>query len=105
MSVKKIYIVMGTLGQYSDRVEWPVGAYLHKIKAKRNISHLSDQMAELQQQLLSSPWAKTTCPPYYDSWVLEKFIEIDSGIKSLEEMPSYFTEPPKYWISESILIE
>jgi hypothetical protein len=36
-----IYVVMGTTGEYSDRVEWPVKAFQSEEKAEKFINHLS----------------------------------------------------------------
>lgn len=35
MSVK-IFLVMGSTGEYSDRYEWPVGAYLNEAAAREH---------------------------------------------------------------------
>lgn len=34
----KIYVVMGTTGEYSDRSEWPVIAYFDEEKAKQHVT-------------------------------------------------------------------
>lgn len=35
--MKKVYVVMGTTGEYSDRNEWPVAAYMTEGQAAKRI--------------------------------------------------------------------
>lgn len=43
----KIYIVIGSTGEYSDRYEWPVIAYLNKIKAQDHVLKASKRSDEI----------------------------------------------------------
>lgn len=35
--MSSVYIVMGTVGEYSDRTEWPVALYVHRRKAQSHV--------------------------------------------------------------------
>ena len=45
--MKTVYLVMGTTGEYSDRTEWPVKAYLDKGKAEQHVEQASKKAAEI----------------------------------------------------------
>ncbi len=45
--MKTIYVVMGTTGEYSDRTEWPVLAYLSKPQAEEHVEKASARAREL----------------------------------------------------------
>jgi hypothetical protein len=36
MDHKQVFVVMGTLGEYSDKYEWPVAAYFDRAKADKH---------------------------------------------------------------------
>ncbi len=40
-SSKKIYVVMGSTGEYSDQTEWPVCAYMDEKKAEERVLEAS----------------------------------------------------------------
>ena len=44
----KIYVVMGTCGEYSDRSEWAVIAYYDEQKAQEHVLKASRRAKELQ---------------------------------------------------------
>lgn len=46
--MKKIYVVMGTSGEYSDRDEWPVKAYIDEEKAKTHVVKASERAREIE---------------------------------------------------------
>ena len=37
MMAEKIYVVMGTTGEYSDRTEWTIAAYSDEEEAKKHV--------------------------------------------------------------------
>jgi hypothetical protein len=43
-----IYVVMGMCGEYSDRTEWPVKAFVNKEKGKALVENATRRSAELQ---------------------------------------------------------
>jgi hypothetical protein len=51
---KQIYVVMGTTGEYSDRIEWPVHAYFDKEQAEEHVVRADRRAKEAQA--------------VYDSW-------------------------------------
>lgn len=51
--MNKIYIVMGTTGEYSDRTEWPVKAFFNKQKAERLVRLASERAREIFSSLHS----------------------------------------------------
>jgi len=57
----KIFIVMGSTGEYSDRTEWPVMAFLTEAEAKK---HEDDCLTEAIRLGASSTLKK----PHYDSY-------------------------------------
>lgn len=40
---EKIYVVMGTSGEYSDRTEWPIVAYMSEERAKQKVLELDEK--------------------------------------------------------------
>lgn len=46
---QRIYVVMGTTGEYSDRTEWAVRAFLSEDRAKEEVSALEDQVLPLNE--------------------------------------------------------
>lgn len=48
MEERKIYVVMGTTGEYSDRTEWPVKAFLDEERAKALVLAATERSKELQ---------------------------------------------------------
>ena len=45
--MQKLWVVMGGTGEYSDRREWPVRAYMHKAAAEAEIVKLDAQAKEI----------------------------------------------------------
>lgn len=45
--MNKIWIVMGTTGEYSDRREWPVLAYLDRARAEERVRLASQRASEI----------------------------------------------------------
>jgi len=48
--MKKIYIVLGTTGEYADQCEWPVIAYFDETKAKEHVIKAGRRSTELIQE-------------------------------------------------------
>jgi len=46
----RIYVVMGTTGEYSDRTEWPVKAFTVKRKAERLITLATEDAKRLESE-------------------------------------------------------
>lgn len=46
MSASKVFVVMGETGEYSDRKEWPVIAYLDEASAKNHVLALDAWLRE-----------------------------------------------------------
>lgn len=44
----KVYVVMGTTGEYSDRTEWPVCAYLEESLAQEHITKATARAKEIE---------------------------------------------------------
>ena len=51
----KIYVVMGTCGEYSDRNEWPVVAFTDKHAAEERVALAGKKAAELYASF-RHPW-------------------------------------------------
>lgn len=47
--MSKVYVVMGTSGEYSDRNEWPVIAYFDKEKAEQHIKNATQEANKIFQ--------------------------------------------------------
>lgn len=45
-----VYIVQGETGEYSDRTEWAVAAYLHEDDAKEHVRALDAWLGERKQR-------------------------------------------------------
>lgn len=45
--MKTIYIVMGTVGEYSDRDEWPVVAYDSEVLAEQHVTRAAERGREI----------------------------------------------------------
>lgn len=45
---EKIFVVEGTTGEYSDRSEWPVMAYVDEEKAKEHVVNAERRAKELE---------------------------------------------------------
>ncbi len=43
---EKIYVVMGTTGEWSDRTEWTVAAYIDEEEAKKHVELASEKANE-----------------------------------------------------------
>jgi len=55
--MNKVYVVMGGVGEYSNRIEWPVKAFFDERKAKRlvlNASRVANEIFVRIQQLRES---------------------------------------------------
>lgn len=46
--MKKLFIVMGTTGEYSDRTEWPVVAYEDEEEAEKHVDAATRRAKELE---------------------------------------------------------
>lgn len=46
----RIFVVMGTTGEYSDRTEWPVLAFTDKTAAEKLVVQASRRAAEIHNQ-------------------------------------------------------
>lgn len=45
--MKQIFLIMGSIGEYSDRREWPVRAFIDELKAGNFLLELSSKSREL----------------------------------------------------------
>ena len=54
--MEKVWIVMGSTGEYSDRREWPVVAFMSEAAAKDRIAALDVRMQEMPQQWREVRW-------------------------------------------------
>ena len=61
----KIYIVMGTTGEYSDRIEWPVVAYKDKKLAENHV-HNATQTANIIFSNMQTDFTLGLCKNSYD---------------------------------------
>jgi hypothetical protein len=49
----RLYVVMGTTGEYSDRREWPVCAYEDETTAQKHVQHATDAAQRLMASVAS----------------------------------------------------
>lgn len=54
--MERIWIVMGSTGEYSDRTEWPVVAFTTESAAKARIAALDVKMQEIPQHWRENRW-------------------------------------------------
>ena len=65
----KIYTVMGTTGEYSDRIEWAVVSFKHKSAAEKLVINATRQAALIDQErqkrsaIFEQPVAKNKYDP------------------------------------------
>lgn len=68
-----LYVVMGSCGEYSDRTEWPVRAFVDELKAQEHVAKadgyarehaLSSSSAIIDQDWSSSRSAAVAANPY-----------------------------------------
>lgn len=60
-----VYLVMGMEGEYSDRKEWPVAAYLEQEKAKQHVTAI--EMAARAWEALRSEDRERLCEKFPDA--------------------------------------
>lgn len=53
--MKSVFIAMGTTGEYSDRQEWPVVAYLDETSAKAKVMLLDEWLRERDFHMDDNP--------------------------------------------------
>lgn len=46
----KVWIIMGTTGEYSDRSEWPVRGYINEATARTEVEAMSARAREVQDE-------------------------------------------------------
>jgi hypothetical protein len=51
----KVYIVMASQGEYSDRVEWPIAGYWDAARAEARVSEESTKQRE-EYEAENAPW-------------------------------------------------
>jgi len=56
--MKKIHVVMGSNGEYSDRTDWPVISYFDKEKAEKHVINAEKRVAEIIVQGSALPSAE-----------------------------------------------
>lgn len=93
MSEEKVYVVMGSMGEYSDRIEWIVKAYRNEAYARRHLELATIRAKEIAFN--QSNWLKNRAaipkPDY-------------SNIYDPNERIAFVMwEEPKYWVDETIL--
>lgn len=54
--MRKIFIVLGSTGEYSDHCEWPVVAFTSESAAKERVSKASERARELFQKYGGNRW-------------------------------------------------
>lgn len=52
----RVWIVMGSTGEYSDRTEWPVIAVTSEAAAKERITELEVKMQQMPQEWREERW-------------------------------------------------
>lgn len=52
----RVWIVMGSTGEYSDRTDWPVVAFASEAEAKERIAALDVRMQKIKQEWRDAPW-------------------------------------------------
>jgi hypothetical protein len=62
----KIYIVMGTTGEYSDRSEWPVAAYFDVLKAQEHVENATKVAQGIEVTRTSPYWTHPDQSNQYD---------------------------------------
>ena len=55
--MERVWIVMGSTGEYSDRTEWPVVAFTSEEAAKARIAALDVKMQQVPQEWRENRWA------------------------------------------------
>lgn len=90
-----VYVVMGMEGEYSDRAEWPVAAYIDQAKAQQHVTTV--EMAARAWEALGSREREG---------LLEKFP--DAGKTPLDPTHSFNkweTDTRRYWLATVALLE
>jgi hypothetical protein len=54
--MKVVYVVIGTAGEYSDRMEWTVCAYRDKSKAETHATLAERWIAETRERIAALEW-------------------------------------------------
>ena len=83
--MKTIYLVMGTAGEYSDRTEWPVVAYLESHLAEEHVTLATQEANRLWEEvdkIYEKPYAK-----FYE------YLEQNKNPYDLEMQTSYHYRP------------
>lgn len=67
-----IYIITGSTGEYSDRIEWPVAAYTYKDTAKQKVVELNALAREV--------WKEIEASDEFDTLIGKALKEIDPKV-------------------------
>jgi len=46
----KVYVVIGTTGEYSDHTEWPVISYLDKREARKHVENATRRAKQIEMR-------------------------------------------------------
>lgn len=57
--MKKVYVVEGSTGEYSDRTEWPVIAYESEDRAKQHVLNASAEARKILNERQEIGWHET----------------------------------------------
>lgn len=55
--MNKVWVVMGSTGEFSDRTEWPVIGFTSEIGAMECIAALDEKMQQMPQEWRKDRWA------------------------------------------------
>lgn len=100
--MQKIYILQGTTGEYSDRTDWIVRAYLDEANAIGAQMDVTDAFAILRQHM------KDNNVEYYDFWHYEKLDnqtkELYQQVKNIDPKFQMDYTGTSWWVKECELV-
>lgn len=79
----KVWIVMGSTGEYSDRTEWPVIAFTSEAAAKGRIADLDTRMQQMPQEWREDRWD-------HEDEIKAHMSQLDPGFQTRYTGTSYF---------------
>lgn len=81
--MERIWIVMGSTGEYSDRTEWPVLAFTSEADARVHIAALDVRMQQMPQDWKDNRWD-------YNDEIAAHMAPLDPGFSLNYSGTSYF---------------
>lgn len=94
-AIKKVYVVWGQSGEYSDRNEWPVCFYLNEEAGQRHVEKASARAIEIQEQLRADD-----CMSCYVSTGPASYCEKHKNIKNEFDPNVQWRDPIRYCLME-----